>query len=741
MSRSGADSRLENILLVGFFLSGYAALTYEQVWIQLLTLLFGGGTLSYSVLLGGFLAGLGLGSYTAGRLSSRIKKPIFVLAWIELCVAITALMVIPFFQNIDIAYLYFVKAGGTGWLQNITTPLVWTSLSAFLLLPTALLGAKFSVAAKFYSTTRKTRGMDMGRLYSSNTLGAVFGAWWTGFVFTPAIGIEKTYVAATFMNVLFAALLFREFFRGMSENKKLNPFDVTKAYFVLILFVLAALPMLGHELDTRYAGVYYIAPEMGLDEWRTLKKDTEILYNRFSPFGLVTVGVDAGIKYLSVDGKPEASTGPLDLDGQYTLAYLPMFAHSNPKKVLHIGAGAGFTLDAVRNFEVERVDAVEINPLALQAAEAFFEEETNNVFSDPRINFIVEDGRRFLFATDELYDVIVTTPSNPWVAGSSYLFTVEFYEEARRHLKDGGIFSAWAPIYEFDSHDIKIYLNTLRAAFPEVLVFISGGDMIMLASEEPIEIDYSRLIGKAEEEPIKRHLGSIGNYYAVSLSGEEKILASYRMNTGDLEGFLEETDISTDDRPVLEFRAARQAILHHRGDRPYLDLIHSVLEYKSTFEPPLTRVISDEGDGVTIFKPLMLKIAEGEGWGVLDWGYTITALPEPNAYLVDRFISYTLPDNGVLYAVGLDIFPEPERSEIDGMLPRILAAEDAEYLGVFETQPYERSIYGLTLPGGVMGESHIWYCKRYNRLYVVAVAYPSGTDVDMQEPLSRAACL
>lgn len=739
MKHSTLDYRLEKILLAGFFLSGYAALTYEQVWIQLLTLLFGGGTLSYSILLGAFLAGLGIGSYSAGKLSSKIKEPIFVLAWIELGVAFTALLVIPIFQNIDVLYLYLIKAGGTGWLQNITTPMVWITLSGFLLLPTALLGSKFSIAARLFSVSKKTRGRDMGRLYSSNTLGSVFGAWWTGFVFMPSIGIERTYVAATFMNFFFAALLFREFFNKRSKEKKLNPFNVINAYFVMIIFVLAALPMLGQELDTRYAGVYYIAPELELDEWRALKSDTEILYNKFSPFGLVTVGSDAGIIYLSVDGKPEASTGPLDLDGQYTLAYLPMFVHDNPKKVLHIGAGAGFTLDAVRNFEVEEVDAVEINPLALQAAESYFGNETNNVFSDPRINFIVEDGRRFIFSTDEQYDVIVTTPSNPWVAGSSYLFTVEFYEEVRKHLEKGGLFSAWAPIYEFNSDDIKIYLNTLRAVFPEILVFVSGGDMIMLASEEPLEIDYSRLMEKVQQESIASHLNSMGNYYAPPLNGEEKILATFRMNTEDLEVFLEETDISTDDRPVLEFRAAKQALLHHRADRPYLDLIHNILEFKSTFEPPLKNVFS-EGGNMKIFKPLMLGIAEGEDWEISDWGYTVTALPEPNNYFIDRFISYTLPDNGVLYAVGLDMFTEPRSDDLDDIIQEMLAAEDAEYLEVFETQPYIRSRFSLTLTGGVKGEAHAWYCKKYNRLYAVAVAYPTDAEVDMQEPLSRVVC-
>ncbi len=381
------EASLEKILLFGFFLSGYAALTYEQIWIHLLTLIYGGSTYSYSILLGAFLFGLGMGSYVFGKLADRIEKPILALGWIELGVAFFALAVLPLFEQIDIFYLRLLKMNHPFTdLHRWIVPALWIGLTSFLIIPTSLLGAKFPVAGRIYSNKKRTRGRDMGALFASNTLGAVFAGWWAGFVFIPKIGLENTYLLASLSNFTFAALIFGYL---LSSDPGLTKSTRGIVYTFNIIFILLLIPFAGHEVDTRFAGAYYIAPDMEIDQWIALKKDTKILFNRYSPFGMITVGEDGGVKYLSIDGKPEASNGPLDLDGQYLLGYLPLFAHSNPSKALHIGVGAGFTLDAIRNFPLEQIDAVEINPLLLEASKRYFSEESNNVFSDPRINLIV----------------------------------------------------------------------------------------------------------------------------------------------------------------------------------------------------------------------------------------------------------------------------------------------------------------------------------------------------------------
>ena len=58
----------------------------------------------------------------------------------------------------------------------------------------------------------------------------------------------------------------------------------------------------------------------------------------------------------------------------------------------------------------------------------------------PRVHVIPTDGRNYILATPEQYDVITAEPSNPWIAGIANLYTREFYQVIKSKIKDDGIF-------------------------------------------------------------------------------------------------------------------------------------------------------------------------------------------------------------------------------------------------------------------------------------------------------------
>jgi spermidine synthase len=115
------------------------------------------------------------------------------------------------------------------------------------------------------------------------------------------------------------------------------------------------------------------------------------------------------------------------------------------------------------------------------ACKTVLAEFNDHALDDPRTNIIVADGRNYLFSTDQKYDVIVSEPPNIWVSGVSSLFTVEYYNIVKSHLKKDGLFSQWLPYYEMSEQDYKIALNTLHSVFPYLYEFNLGGDIIVLA--------------------------------------------------------------------------------------------------------------------------------------------------------------------------------------------------------------------------------------------------------------------
>ena len=72
--------------------------------------------------------------------------------------------------------------------------------------------------------------------------------------------------------------------------------------------------------------------------------------------------------------------------------------------------------------------------------------KVNDVNGDPladkqRVELVVDDARNYLLATAREFDVIISEPSNPWITGASNLFTKEYFELGRSHLRRHGIFT------------------------------------------------------------------------------------------------------------------------------------------------------------------------------------------------------------------------------------------------------------------------------------------------------------
>ncbi len=115
------------------------------------------------------------------------------------------------------------------------------------------------------------------------------------------------------------------------------------------------------------------------------------------------------------------------------------------RDVLVIGAGGGNDVDVALQYGAEHVDAVEINPLAVQVGR---ELHPDRPYASPRVSAFVDDGRAFLRHSSHHYDLIVyALPDSLGVVSSyanmrveSYLFTLEAFRAARDHLNPDGVF-------------------------------------------------------------------------------------------------------------------------------------------------------------------------------------------------------------------------------------------------------------------------------------------------------------
>jgi spermidine synthase len=203
-----------------------------------------------------------------------------------------------------------------------------------------------------------------------------------------------------------------------------------------------------------------------------------------------------------------------DAETQILSGLLPVCLHQGaemPASVMVIGWGSGITVGAVLRAPVRRVVAVELEREVLEAAR-HFEPYNHRPQLDRRLQLVNEDGRNFLSSNPQLYDVIISEPSNPWIAGCGNLFTSEFFQLVRERLEPGGVFLQWLQAYEISPENVWSILGTLADLFPSVYVFqpVRASSDLLIVARESGRLSWSSLQRRFADPRIRDELARIG---------------------------------------------------------------------------------------------------------------------------------------------------------------------------------------------------------------------------------------
>jgi len=207
------------VLCSVFFLSGVAALLFENLWFYQAGIALGNSVWASSLVLAGFMGGLALGNAVAARLGHRVSRAILAYAWIEIAIAVSGLALVVGLPGLTgMLADVFGPLLASPWVLN---PLRLVCAFLLLLLPSTAMGATLPlmVAALFRQDARF--GAVLGRLYGWNTLGAVVGALAGEVFLVEALGVVGTGVVAAGLDLSVAAVAF-----GLSrrfEGRGLGP--------------------------------------------------------------------------------------------------------------------------------------------------------------------------------------------------------------------------------------------------------------------------------------------------------------------------------------------------------------------------------------------------------------------------------------------------------------------------------------------------------------------------------------
>jgi spermidine synthase len=187
-----------------FVVSGFCSLLYEVVWLRLAMAQFGVTTALVSIVLSIFMAGLALGSWSAGVLTRRLAGAEAVVAMrlyaiAEVLTACSATAV-PALLSWGRTMLVGIRAVGLGLRRSSLCVLV-------ALLPfCTCMGATFPWPWLRCGRADPTSARQFSYLYVANVVGAALGTFLTGFVMIELLGFHGTLAAAAFLNASLAVM-------------------------------------------------------------------------------------------------------------------------------------------------------------------------------------------------------------------------------------------------------------------------------------------------------------------------------------------------------------------------------------------------------------------------------------------------------------------------------------------------------------------------------------------------------
>ncbi len=415
-------------IVVLLFLTGLTSMGMELVWVRQFTPYLGTVVYAFAGILCVYLVGTLTGSAIYRRWSARHPRelpPENPVLWTLLALAslFPLVMSSPDIDLSKAARMIPAIAPFTGLLGFLTPMLV----------------------------DRRSGGDPgkAGRAYAVNVLGCILGPLLAGFLLLPFLSERWSLIVLSLPWLIFGLRAVRP---GFGMMARFAAYALLPAAGLMIFKGEGYDETYPHEQVRRDSTATVIAAGTGMD------------------------------KQLLVNGYGMTSLTPITK----MMAHLPLaFLDRPPQNALDICFGMGTTFRALLSWKIQTT-AVELVP-SVPRMFSYFHSDGGALVQSPLAHVVIDDGRRYLERTTETYDLITVDPPPPVeAAGSSLLYSEEFYAVARQRLRPGGILAQWFP--EGDAADFASVARALRNSFPYVRVFgsIDGWGLHFLASEHPL---------------------------------------------------------------------------------------------------------------------------------------------------------------------------------------------------------------------------------------------------------------
>lgn len=516
--------------LILYALAGAVALGYEVVWSQAIGQFVSTRAFSFSIVLAVYLSGLALGAWFGSRLVKRGLD-----SWGAFGLLISGAGMISMLEfSVMGRWTVLTQMWIASSVLNATGSDALRMYASFaaagiglVFLPTLLLGAAFPVALRLIAG-KSAAGSAVGNALSANTAAGIFGTMITGFVMVPTLGVVRTLALLTIIAaaigvvaILFATRRWMKWGVGLTAVATMVAAVTTPANRLADLL-----------LATRGGGALVFYEEgRGATVAVAQQRSKDNVFRRLFVQGVSNSG-DAmpSMRYMRLQ------------------TMIPLLIHTGePKSVMVVGFGTGITAGETLRYPglTTRVCA-ELLPSIVRAGKMF--PENYNAWNDDRLNIRVRDGRQELMRSNQSYDVITLEPPPPSAQGVANLYSLQFYELAKKRLNQNGILAQWLPIATQNQQQTRELVRSFLDAFPYATLWTTElHEMLLVGSQQPIRIDVHALQERFAPESVVASMKGVG------IDSPAAVLATWVTDRSGLERFAGEARPVTDDHPRIEY--------------------------------------------------------------------------------------------------------------------------------------------------------------------------------------------
>ena len=432
------------------FMTGFVSMGMEVIWIRQFALYLGNVVYAFAGILAVYLLATFWGSQDYRSWVRSHKPDESASSWALL--AFAAIIPLAAADPLIPIRIGSVELGGV----RLSSIVLFCALAGFLM----------PLLVDSWSAGDPERA---GKAYAANVLGSLLGPLVAGFWLLPWLGERWSLVVLAVP--LFGLAALTAVHELSTRPVHLRSRATRALNYGVIVLLIVLLIAISHDYEKKFPGAWIRRDYSATVIAEGRGWDRDLLVN-----GLSMTRLNPITKYI---------------------AHLPLaFMQRPPRNGLVVCFGMGTTFRSMVSWGIPTT-AVDLVP-SVPPMFGYFHPDAPKVLSSPLAHIVVDDGRRFLDASSQSYDVIVVDPPPPPEApGSSLLYSREFYEVVKKHLRTDGIFESWYPEKDGDTATRSAIAKALISSFPYVRAFESfDGDygIHFLASTRPLPTESASIL-------------------------------------------------------------------------------------------------------------------------------------------------------------------------------------------------------------------------------------------------------